>query len=1030
MDEEGVSRREKKRREEESRTDRSEDTDNKKPACFKVEMESHHIHRLPKDFTLGRAEDTESEESESEGNTPSPDGLENADRNIFPVKVNGKPAKATLDSGAQINIIGGQLVADLQLKIEILDYEIRVRAFNEEIESHKNFARLNVQLGSSRVSICALVVPKAGNNLLLSIKTLRLLRVLWDFHLSKLFVRRVDNSLEAIETVETNWNNEVRKLFPKLCQPGVNENPIMKVAFQLKRDAKLVQKKPYLIKGQKLEWIRKKIKELLEIGVIRRSSSNYASPCVIVVKENGDFRLTQDYRAINKQTDLDPFLFPSVDQIIDGFGGKRFFTKIDLKDGFWQIGLTPETIKYTAFVTPTGHYEMTRLPQGWKNSPAKFQRVMCEILEDLLEPGRVEVYIDDIICGAETQEENWKITVEVLKQLEKNGLRINPIKCKFNVESVIILGRKIDGKTKSIKEESVKKLMNIARPHNLKTIQCFTGLTGYFRHYIPKYNDIVRPLDNLKKKDVDFVWDDKCEHAYQTLKKIISTNPVLNTPQKNLPFELHCDASYFGTGAILYQWDKNEPRRKRQKAIGYYSYSFNKSECNYKVTEKEGLAVVKAIKYFRSYLEGTKFTVHTDHKALVSIFEEGELKDRLGRWQTFLHDFDFEIIHRKGDEMVDADAISRLCVGAEHKVNSVNVESKLIFNNGKYNVPGELKEEVLKLYHDDPYSGGHGGIRKTIEKLKQRFEWKNLKQEVEKYVASCPTCQIYKADKKPKGSKMSLPPHSKEKFHTIHLDFAELAKKGEGTRTTKSFIVAVDEGTRFCFTGKSKEDSSSVIKLLESLNLDDCKTVVSDNGKGFTSQQIKDWCAEKGINWITTSSYHPAGNGMAERKIRDLKTYMKMYESEMPNWTERLKHATQWANNSFCRALGCTPSYKAYGVSPTLPADKKLRLTKLCITKKSMNAEETDKYRNRMKLDFDRLHNQKDQNLREGEKILIKLGQGKQAHFKGPYVITKSSDTTGKPYVIFKREDGSTDSCHLSNLVKWKERKEETHVHK
>lgn len=167
---------------------------------------------------------------------------------------------------------------------------------------------------------------------------------------------------------------------------------------------KIIQKKPNGLSGKRLIWAKSKIKELLELGVIEKSTSAYASPCVIVAKENGQYRLTQDYREVNKGTELDPFPFPLIDQIIDGFGGKKFFSKIDLKDGFWQVGLSDDTMHYTAFVLPFGHYQLKKLPQGWKNSPAKFQRIMTDILDGLLDDGNVAVYIDDIICGAKTMD--------------------------------------------------------------------------------------------------------------------------------------------------------------------------------------------------------------------------------------------------------------------------------------------------------------------------------------------------------------------------------------------------------------------------------------------------------------------------------------------------------------------------------------------------------------------------------------------------------------------------------------------------
>lgn len=382
----GPSRRERKRKEEDEEIEEMDESysetemdDGNEFKCYRTKLESNGV-RLPKTVCPGMDLDSESYDDD----LMKPESLANVHGNYFEVKVNGIGTKAIADTGADIIIIGEQLAGDLELPVEELDYDIRVRSFKNSISKHRKVTTFTLQLGPVEKVVKGLIVPEAGKNLLLNMYSLCRLGVIWDFRLGTIQVRDKENNLVPVKFVESNWNQEVRKLFPKLCESGITQDPSITVPFELQKKSRVVVRKAYDLYGRRLLWAKKKIKELLDLGVIEKSTSKYASPCVIVTKGNGDYRLTQDYREINKVTDIDPFPFPSIDQIIDGFGGIKYFSKIDLKDGFWQIGLTPETMHFTAFVLPFGHYQLQRLPQGWKNSPAKFQRIMSDILEDLL----------------------------------------------------------------------------------------------------------------------------------------------------------------------------------------------------------------------------------------------------------------------------------------------------------------------------------------------------------------------------------------------------------------------------------------------------------------------------------------------------------------------------------------------------------------------------------------------------------------------------------------------------------------------
>lgn len=346
-------------------------------------------------------------------------------------------------------------------------------------------------------------------------------------------------------------------------------------------------------------------------------------------------------------------------------------------------------------------------------------------------------------------------------------------------------------------------------------------------------------------------------------------------------------------------------------------------------------------------------------------------------------------------------------------------QAKIEFDSerGRHNVPEEHRKVVLQLYHDDIRSGGHSGMTKTYDKLNKRFFWKNMKADSEDYVRSCHLCQIHKFTQRKKKCKLTLPNASLIKFNTLHLDYGEIAKKGEGVKTTKSFILAIDEATRFCFTKNCRESAEAVVNFLEALELDECKVIVSDNGKCFTSKRFIGWLDDNEINLINTTAYHPEGNGLAERKMRDLKTFMKIYEEEVPSWTERLKLATWWSNNSVCRAIGCSPQFKVCGQSNQLPADELLGLAKNLKKEKPMSLEEIENYRAKTKTDHDK-NSREIPKIADGEYILVQLGLGKQSKVVGPFKVVEGSKDD-KPFVTYEADDKSTKSCHVKNLAKY-----------
>lgn len=292
---------------------------------------------------------------------------------------------------------------------------------------------------------------------------------------------------------------------------------------------------------------------------------------------------------------------PRIDNIIEETGGCHVFSRIDLCKGFWQIPLEEEYKQYTAFVTPFDVYEYNRLPFGWKNSPAWFQKMMNGVLKAFL--GLFcNVYVDDIIVYSKDDSTHVEHLTAVLTALSAAKLKVNFKKSEFFKPKITFLGRVFDGFTKSTKEEFVERVRNMKRPENIHALRVFLGLAGHFRIFIPGFAARAKPLTSLLEKDTAFQWTEECEKAYHDLVSAISSDPVLTLPDFSLPFELTTDASHYGAGAILYQRGHSATNDRKLHVVGHYSYTFNKTERNYCTTEKEALAVVLAVRYFRSYL--------------------------------------------------------------------------------------------------------------------------------------------------------------------------------------------------------------------------------------------------------------------------------------------------------------------------------------------------------------------------------------------------------------------------------------------
>ena len=302
-----------------------------------------------------------------------------------------------------------------------------------------------------------------------------------------------------------------------------------------------------------------------------------------------------------------------------------------------------------AFMTPEGSFEPTVMFFGLTNSPATFQAMMNKLLRDLINTGKVAVFIDDVIVGTETEEGHDELVVEVVKRLEENDLYVKPEKYKWKVREVEFLGVVIGLEGIKMEMEKVKGVLEWPTPKCVKDVQKFLGLANYYCRFIENFVSIARPLHDMVKKDKKWDWTEKQEKAFKELKERFTKEPVLATPDIDKKMRMEVDASDYATGGVLLM----ECGDGLWRPVAFLSKSLNETERNYEIYDKEMLVIIRGLEAWRHLLERAqyKFEIWTDHKNLEYFMKVQKLNWRQARWALYLFRFDFILKHVVGNKM-------------------------------------------------------------------------------------------------------------------------------------------------------------------------------------------------------------------------------------------------------------------------------------------------------------------------------------------------------------------------------------------
>ena len=533
--------------------------------------------------------------------------------------------------------------------------------------------------------------------------------------------------------------------------------------------------------------------------------------------------------------------------------------------------------------------------------------------------------MDDILISGASDEDHLTALEEVLCRMENAGLRLKKNKCVFMASSVIYLGHMIDAEGLHPVQDKVKAITDAPNPRNVTELKSYLGLLTYYSRFLPNLCTVLSPLYKLLRQDTRWHWTSKEKKAFLESKQLLISSQVLVHFDPELELVLACDASSYGIGAVL----AHRMPDGSEKPIGFASRTLTEAEKNYSQIEKEGLSCVFGVKRFHSYLYGHHFTLYTDHKPLLTLFSERQAVSpqasaRIQRWALTLAMYEYTLAFRSTLDHGNADAMSRLPLPDKPDSMPLPVELVLLMETllhspvtakeircwtrrdpllsrvlqyiqqgwtihgdqelkpfwseqteltvqdgcllwgSRVVIPQPGRKQLLQELHE-----GHPGISRMKSLARTFLWWPGMDADIEEMVKRCSECQ------KNRAAPPVAPLHPwnwpTRPWARVHIGFA-------GPFLNSMFLILIDAHSKWIEVFQmTSTTSSAVIQRLRTVfaQFGLPETVVSDNAPNFVSTEFETFLSKNGIAHVTSSPYHPASNGLAERAVQTFKQGMK-----------------------------------------------------------------------------------------------------------------------------------------------------------
>lgn len=842
-----------------------------------------------------------------------------------------------------------------------------------------------------------------------------------------------------------------------------------------------IQTKPYTIPRIAKKYAQEEIAKLLEAGIIEPSTSSYSFPVIFVKKKlppNADpnklkFRMAVDYRLLNCITESYQICLPKISDILHSISGKQYYCVLDLKSAFFQIKLDQRDKEKLAFCTELGNFQPTRLPFGAKNSSAYFHTLISKCLGDFQGPN-LQYFLDDIIVAANSINELVEILQKVFDKLIKFNLTLDPAKIQLCKKEITYLGFCINKNGFAPSEENIQKVIKFPRPSNVKEVQTFIGMVNYFRHLIFNYADIIKPIVNLTKKNVPFVWNERCQNALDKIQDLILEKPTIKNIENDKPLYLVTDASRSAICGILMQKDND-----KFYPVQFYSKILTPAEARYPSIRRELYAIFMSVKQFHEHLYGKKFIILTDAKALTFHINLEKQPDIVARWLLYLAEFHYTMEHIPGFKN-PADYLSR--VSDERVVNNINIFTtndnlsiqniinkqkedkymktiieKLHSNHkdtvaqyfidsftevlmiklkptnpkmkhrsvqNKILIPKTLIKDVLQTVH-----APHFGVQKTYEFVKAKYYWRGMYSDTKSFVENCANCLQSKS--KQQNTKPRLIP--KKDLAPGEMIAIDIVGKLPRSIDNKFYVLTIiDHYSRYLETIPLNNcTSNSIIKSLNEYfaRFGIPKILLSDNGSYFCSTEFNQFLKSLSIQHRKSSIYYPQSNGLIERVHRVMKESIAAISQKIFEWPKKVLMFKLYYNNAKHSVTKFSPAELFFGRSLNTPIESneplklaedfqqysKILKEQLNINKEKVKFNEEDYFSYAKKY----LKGRKIPELKLGDTVFLQnFNDNKvlQPKYIGPYEIIKK--LRNHNYVL--QLDNKTTKVHVSKLFQQK----------
>lgn len=664
--------------------------------------------------------------------------------------------------------------------------------------------------------------------------------------------------------------------------------------------------------GTKLQAVKNQIVTLMTQGVIRPSSSAWASQIHLVPKKvPGSYRLCGDYRALNAITKSDRYPLPHISAFANQLHGKKVFSKIDISRAYHHIPVAKESIEKTAIITPIGLYEFLRMPFGLKNGPATFQRYMDNIFREFPD---IFIYLDDILIASVDEESHLNLLARIFNKMAEYHIQINWDKCELLVQTVDFLGYQICIDGLRPVQTKVEAIENMTRPKTLRELQSYLGMLNFYRKMIPNFSGEIFHLTELVRKSCkrgSLEWSQDANSTFVKSKQLLGNACLLRYPlPSNGTYHLVTDCSKVAMGAALHQIQNGNP-----VPIAFHSRKLTITQQRYSTYDRELFAAYEAVLHFKHLIESHHVILFTDHKPLVTSFlsQLPAKSDRQQRHLSIISEYVSAVEYVRGSDNVVADHLSRSVnqitidvfdLTAIAKLQDSDQEVLLFADrlksfplNDKVNilcdvttmtprpfVPQSARFSIFRSLHDL----AHPGINGSLKLIKERYFWPNLDKNVRTWVRECLKCQANKINRHTKSPTLPISDAS-DRFERIHIDILgplppSTIAGGSYTAPYKYLLTCIDRATRWMEVQPMADISAKTVANA----FINCWIsrfgvplyVHSHRGTQFTSEIFAEISKLVGVRRLKTTGYHPQANGMIERLHRTFKTAIRARGSD------------------------------------------------------------------------------------------------------------------------------------------------------